>query len=208
MAHILEQIKFYGVRDAAVPPWRSDPMADLTQVLRERWSPTSWDVEHALGPGDVERLVEAARWSPSAGNSQPWSFVTALRGGALHQRLVPLLAPSARRWAPDAALLVVNVCHRYVEGTDWDSSEFAEYDLGQSVAHLTLQALSMGLFSRQFRAFDRDAVERELGVPEHWVAMTITAIGRPAGDPPDGGRQRRPLADVWRQEAPDAVRES
>jgi nitroreductase len=175
-------------------------MADLAQVLREHWSPTSWDVDHVLGSEEVERLVDAARWSPSAGNSQPWSFATALRGDALHQRLVPLLAPSARRWAPDAALLVVNVCHRYVEGTDWDSSEFAEYDLGQSVAHLTLQAMSMGLFSRQFRAFDRDAVERELGVPDHWVAMTITAIGRPTGDPPDGGRQRRPLADVWRQE--------
>jgi nitroreductase len=208
MAHVLERIKFYGARDSAAPFLRSHRMADLAQVLRERWSPTSWDVDHVLGPEEVERLVDAARWSPSAGNSQPWSFVTALRGDALHHRLVPLLAPSARRWAPDAALLVVNVCHRYVEGTDWDSSEFAEYDLGQSVAHLTLQALSMGLFSRQFRAFDRDAVERELGVPEHWVAMTITAIGRPAGDPPDGGRQRRPLADVWRQEVPDTARET
>ena len=75
--------------------------------------------------------------------------------------------------------------------------EFAEYDLGQSVAHMTLQAMSMGLFSRQFRAFDREAVERELGVPEHWVAMTVTAIGRPAQEPPPEGRMRRPLDDVW-----------
>jgi nitroreductase len=110
---------------------------------------------------------------------------------------VPLLAKSSRRWAPDAALLVVNVCHRYVEGTDWDSSEFAEYDLGQSVAHMCLQALSMDLYCRQFRAFDRDAVERELAVPDHWVAMTMTAIGRPAGEPPEEGRSRRPLGDVW-----------
>ncbi len=172
-------------------------VTDLAQALRDRWSPTHWDVEHVLEPADVERLVEAARWSPSAGNSQPWTFVTARRGDQLHHRLVPLLAPSARRWAPDASLLVVNVCHRYVEGTDWDSSEFAEYDLGQSVAHMTLQAMSMGLFSRQFRAFDREAVERELGVPAHWVAMTITAIGKPAGDSPTEGRIRRPLDDVW-----------
>jgi nitroreductase len=172
-------------------------VTDLTQTLRDRWSPTLWDVEHVLEPGDVERLVEAARWSPSAGNSQPWTFVTARRSDRLHDRLVPLLAPSARRWAPDASLLVVNVCHRYVEGTDWDSSEFAEYDLGQSVAHMTLQAMSMGLFSRQFRAFDREAIERELGVPEHWVAMTITAIGKPAGESPTEGRIRRPLDDVW-----------
>ena len=93
--------------------------------------------------------------------------------------------------------MVVTVCHRYVEGTDWDSSEFAEYDLGQSVAHMTMQALSMDLLSRQFRAFDRDAVEEILGLPDHWVAMTMTAIGRPAQDPPSGGRVRRTLREVW-----------
>jgi hypothetical protein len=57
--------------------------------------------------------------------------------------------------------------------------------------------MSMGLYSRQFRAFDREAIERELGVPPHWVAMTITAIGKPAGDSPAEGRVRRPLDDVW-----------
>jgi nitroreductase len=174
-------------------------MDDLAETLRDRWSST-----HTLDAADVERLVEAARWSPSAGNSQPWSFVTAHRGDEVHRRLVPLLATSSRRWAPDAALLVVNVCHRYVEDTDWDSSEFAEYDLGQSVAHMTLQALSMGLSSRQFRAFDRDAVQRELGLPRHWVAMTMTAIGRPAGEAPPDGRVRRSLADVWWQPGPAA----
>jgi hypothetical protein len=107
-----------------------------------------------------------------------------------------LLAASSRRWAPQAALLVVNVCHRYVEGTDWDSSEFAEYDLGQSVAYMTLQAYSMGLSARQFRAFDRDAVQQELALPAHWVAMTMTAIGRPAEAAPVDGRVRRPLADM------------
>src|SRR5213076_2863881 len=132
------------------PSTAGECMDDLAETLRHRWSPTVWDSTHVLSGNDVERLVEAARWSPSAGNSQPWTFVTARRGDTLHERLVPLLAPSARRWAPDASLLVVNVCHRYVEGTDWDSSEFAEYDLGQSVAHMTLQAMSMGLFSRQF----------------------------------------------------------
>jgi nitroreductase len=176
-------------------------MDDLTDALPDRWSPTTWDGTHVIAEADVERLVEAARWSPSAGNSQPWSFVTARRDDDLHQRLVPLLAASSRRWAPQAALLVVNVCHRYVEGTDWDFSEFAEYDLGQSVAYLTLQALSMDLAARQFRAFDRERVQRELGLPAHWVAMTMTAIGRPADSAPADGRVRRPLTDVWRHGA-------
>jgi predicted oxidoreductase (fatty acid repression mutant protein) len=174
-------------------------MEDLAESLQDRWSPTAWDTTHVVTAADVERLVEAARWSPSAGNSQPWSFVTARRGDAVHQRLVPLLAASSRRWAPDAALLVVNICHRYVEGTDWDFSEFAEYDLGQSVAYMTLQGLTMDLSARQFRAFNREAVHQELELPSHWVAMTMTAIGRPAGRPPAEGRLRRSLAEVWWQ---------
>lgn len=180
-------------------------MTSSDHVLRALWSPLAWDAEHVVTADDIERLLEAARWSPSAGNSQPWSFVPALRGDDLHRRLVPLLAPSARRWAPDASLLMVNVCHRYVEGTDWDSSEFAEYDLGQSVAHLTIQAQAMGLHSRQFRAFDRAAVEAELGLPAHWVAMTMTALGRPSGADQPADRSRRTLHDlVWT--GADAVR--
>jgi nitroreductase len=177
-------------------------MDDLAETLPDRWSPTAWDGAHVMTSAEVERLVEAARWSPSAGNSQPWSFVTARRDDHLHRRLVPLMTASSRRWAPAASLLVVNVCHRYVEGTDWDSSEFAEYDLGQSVAYMTLQAHSMGLSARQFRAFDRERVHEELGLPAHWVAMTMTAIGRPADAAP-ADRSRRPLADVWWQAPTD-----
>jgi nitroreductase len=180
-------------------------MADLEDVLLARWSPRTWDPSHEVEPATVAHLLEAARWSPSAGNSQPWSFVLALRGDSTHQRLVPLLSPGARRWAPDASLLVVNLCHRYVEGTDWDYSEFAEYDLGQSVAYMTVQAQALGLNARQFRAFDREAVERELALPQHWVAMTISAFGRPGegSEPPE--RDRRPPHDlVWPPEAPDA----
>jgi nitroreductase len=173
-------------------------MADLGDVLLSRWSPTTWDPDHELAADTVEHLLEAARWSPSAGNSQPWSFVTARRGEAIHDRLVPLLAPSTRRWAPEASLLVVNLCHRFVEGTDWDYSEFAEYDLGQSVAHMTIQAQGMGLHTRQFRGFDREAVERELDLPAHWVAMTMSAFGRPLPGSSPTARERRPRHDlVW-----------
>lgn len=173
-------------------------MADLGGVLLARWSPTAWDPEHVLPAEAVDHLVEAARWSPSAGNSQPWSFVTARRGDATHDRLVPLLAASTRRWAPAASLLVVNLCHRFVEGTDWDYSEFAEYDLGQSVAYMTIQAQGMGLYARQFRGFDRDAVERELHLPAHWVAMTMTTFGRPVAGSAPTTRERRPRHDlVW-----------
>ncbi len=172
----------------------------LHPLLAQRWSPTSFDESHEVGDDEVDALLEAARWAPSAGNSQPWAFVTGRRGDDVHARLVRHLAPSAARWAPGASLLVANLSHRYVEGTDWEYSEFSLYDLGQAVAHLTFQAQACGLAVRQFRAFDRAAIAAELDVSEHWEVTTMAAIGRAvAAVGETGGRVRRSLSEVrWR----------
>jgi len=150
----------------------------LHPLLAGRWSPARFDPEHVVSEAEFASLLEAARWAPSAGNSQPWSFLAGRRGDPVHARLVRYLAGSSARWVPDAGLLVANLCHRHVEDTDWDYSEFALYDLGQAVAHMTVQAQAVGLSARQFRAFDRDGVAAEFGVPAHWEVTTMTAFGR------------------------------
>jgi nitroreductase len=170
---------------------------DLHPLLAQRWSPAAFDESHEIGDDEVDALLEAARWAPSAGNSQPWAFVIGRRGDDVHARLVRHLAASSRRWAPSAALLVANLSHRYVEGTDWEYSEFAHYDLGQAVAHMTFQAQAGGLAVRQFRAFDRAAIAAELAVPENWEVTTMAAIGRGVDAVlATPGRVRRSLADV------------
>lgn len=162
---------------------------ELHPLLAARWSPSTFDPEHVASEAEVAALLEAARWAPSAGNSQPWAFIVGRRGDAVHDRLIAHLAGSSRRWVPSASVLVANLCHRFVEETDWDYSEFSLYDLGQAVAHMTIQGAALGLASRQFRAFDRDGVAREFDVPEHWEVTTMTAFGRAPAAPP--ARERR-----------------
>lgn len=149
----------------------------LHPLLALRWSPAMFDESYDARPAEVESLLEAARWAPSAGNSQPWAFITGRRGDDVHRRLLPHLAASAARWAPAASVLVVNLCHRYVEDTDWEFSEFSLYDLGQAVAHMTIQAQSLGLFARQFRAFDQAGIAAEFDVPGHWQVTSMSAFG-------------------------------
>ncbi|HUA07350.1 MAG TPA: nitroreductase family protein [Solirubrobacteraceae bacterium] len=157
----------------------------LHPLLAGRWSPTSFDPAYEIADDEIEVLLQAARWAPSAGNSQPWAFIVARRGTAQHARLVRHLAGSSAAWAPSASLLVANLSHRFVEDTDWEFSEFSVYDLGQAVAHMSIQAQALGLHMRQFRAFDRDGIAKEFSVPEHWEVTTLAAIGRAA---PDSGR--------------------
>jgi nitroreductase len=155
----------------------------LHPLLAGRWSPTSFDPAHEIGEDEIEVLLQAARWAPSAGNSQPWAFIVARRGSAEHARLVRHLAGSSATWAPSASLLVANLSHRFVEETDWEFSEFSVYDLGQAVAHMSIQAQALGLHVRQFRAFDRDGIAAEFAVPGHWEVTTLAAFGRAAPGP-------------------------
>jgi nitroreductase len=177
----------------------------LHPLLAGRWSPVAFDPAHEIAPDEIAVLLEAARWAPSAGNSQPWAFIVGQRGDATHERLVRHLAGSSARWAPAASLLVANLAHRYVADTDWEYSEFSLYDLGQAVAHLTLQAQALGLSARQFRAFSRTGVAAEFAVPGHWEVTTMMAIGRaaradaPSPAPARAGtptRQRRSVEDI------------
>lgn len=154
--------------------------SSLHPLLAARHSPTRFDPDHEMGSDQVAVLLEAARWAPSAGNSQPWAFIVGRRGDPLHDRLVRHLARSSASWAPSASVLVANLAHRYVADTDWDYSEFALYDLGQAVAHMTVQAQALGLQARQFRAFDRAGLAAEFAVPAHWEVTTMAAFGRAA----------------------------
>jgi nitroreductase len=161
----------------------------LHPLLAGRWSPTRFDPAHEITSDEIEVLLQAARWAPSAGNSQPWAFIVARRGTPVHTRLARHLAGSSAVWAPSASLLVANLSHRLVEDTDWEFSEFSVYDLGQAVAHMSIQAQALGLHVRQFRAFDRDGIAAEFAVPEHWEVTTLAAIGRAA---PGSGRTAAP----------------
>lgn len=157
----------------------------LHPLLAGRWSPTKFDPAHEIAADEIEVILQAARWAPSAGNSQPWAFIVARRGTEGHTRLVRYLAGSSAAWAPSASMLVANLSHRFVEDTDWEFSEFSVYDLGQAVAHMSIQAQALGLHTRQFRAFDRDGIAKEFAVPAHWEVTTLAAIGRAV---PDAGR--------------------
>jgi len=181
-------------------------VTDGAQVLPhaftlDRYSPVRFDVEHTLSSREVDLLLEAAGRAPSAGNSQPWAFIVGRRGDPVHQKLVRHLARSSTMWAPDASLIVANLAHRFVEGSDMEYSEFAHYDLGQAVAHMTFQAHAMGLFVHQFRAFDRGALVRDFQIPEHWEVTTMAAVGLPVEGArqlsgPGTSRERLPIPDI------------
>lgn len=180
---------------------------DLTEHLRDRWSVSVFDASHELSRQDIELLLHAAQWAPSAGNSQPWSFLVLPRGSAAHTTFVAHLSRGNSGWVPRASVVFVAVAQVAPDpdgnGPQW--SDYSFYDLGQAAAHITVQAASMGLSSHQFAGFDHDGAAEAFGVPEWWRVMTGVAVGvhgDPAEvDPRDAEREqrervRRPLGEI------------
>ena len=166
-----------------------DGREDLAEPMRSRWSPSVFDETHQLDDGTLETLLQAARWAPSWGDLSPWVLLVARRGSPAHGVVVARLRRGNAGWAPRASVLLLGLARVAADPADPDrfgtKGELeAAYDLGQAVAHLTLQAHASGLAAHQLGGFDRDAVATGLDVPVQYRLLTAVAVGmRP--DPAD-----------------------
>ena len=172
-------------------------------LLAERWSPRGFDAEHALDDAEVAALLESARWTASWGNSQPWRFILGHRGDSTFERIVENLKPNNQTWAQHASILLV-VCAK-IRNDDGEPQRWAEYDSGQAVATMTVQARHMGLHVHQMAGFEPDGIESAFALPEGTVPVTVVALGRfdPQADLPDklaererAPRERRSLEEL------------
>ena len=172
-------------------------------LLAERWSPRGFDRGHQIGDDHVAALLEAARWAPSASNSQPWRFLVARRGEHAHGQLFTALNPGNQAWAGAASALVLVAARTAAD--DGTPQPWALYDTGQAVSALVTQAQAHGLAVHQIGGFDSDAVRAEFGLDQTLTPVVVIAVGRADPDAELPGllaareaapRSRRPLNDL------------
>lgn len=147
----------------------------VLDILAERWSPRAYDSSSPIDESRLSSALEAARWSPSANNSQPWRFIVARRGTALHAGVHAALMGFNQVWAGDAGVLIVAVAE--TAGADGTPYTHAAYDLGQAVAHLSVQAHHDGLVVHQMSGFDPAAIRGLVGLEERFAPITVIALG-------------------------------
>jgi len=147
----------------------------ISEIHATRWSPRSFDATAELTREAVTASLEAARWAPSANNVQPWRFVVGFRGDDTFATIAANLMSFNAAWAPQSSALVVNIAHT----TDAEGKEnaYALYDLGQAVAHFTLQASHDGLFTHQMGGINRDELAAAFNVPAGFSVISVTAVG-------------------------------
>lgn len=154
----------------------ADTDAPLITALVERWSPRAYDPAAELSDDDVRTMLEAARWAPSANNVQPWRFIVARRGTEAFTTVHDALMGFNQAWADSAAALVVNIAE--VADEAGKPRPWAKYDLGQAVAHMSVQAQHDGLHTHQMGGFDAARLAEAFGLREGLEVVSITAVGK------------------------------
>ena len=160
------------------------PDHEIDPLFLDRWSPRAFDGSD-VPDADLQAMFEAARWAPSAFNSQPWHFLYAKRGDAHWEQFLSLLIPWNQAWAQTASVLVFMVSDS-TPGTDREGkpkpSSTHAFDTGAAWVSLALQATRMGYHAHGMSGIEYERAGPELGLSDRYQLNAACVIGR-IGDP-------------------------
>lgn len=140
---------------------------EVDSTFLNRWSPRSF-LEKEVPEDVLMSVLEAARWAPSAMNSQPWRFIIA-RTKEDREKFHSFIKEGNRKWCEKAPVLVAIISDKNVKSHVFDS--------GASWGYLSLQATKNGLITHPMAGFEQDQARVALQVPDDFDIQLIVAIG-------------------------------
>jgi nitroreductase len=160
-------------------------------AIRSRRNVRSYG-ERAIAPQDLDRILEAARRTPSAGNQQAWDFVVCTDREQLTQ--LARVWRAARHVASSAATIALVA----PTSDDARTRDLVQFDLGQATMSIMLAAADLGIGSAHAAVGDQELARRLLGFPEDRFCAWLVTLGVPADRPltPIQRPNRRPFQDV------------
>lgn len=162
---------------------------DVHDFIRQRWSSRGFSGRPVTDEA-LRSLFEAARWSASSFNDQPWRFIVAKPDApGEFDRLLDCLVTSNRTWAHRAgalilSLVVPNFSH------NGKPNVHAWHDVGLAVGQMTFQATALGMAIRQMAGFHEEKVRETYRLPPGVDPVSVIALGVPMNE----------------EELPDAIR--
>jgi len=142
----------------------------------------------------VMKLIDAARWAPSAGNVQPWEFVV-VRDPGLKKALAR--AALNQMFIAQAPVVIVVCADEIRSGSVYGPRGATLYciqDTAAATQNMLLAAHALGLGACWVGAFNEEEVRRVLGIPPGVRPVAIVPIGYPAESP--SPPRRRELGEI------------
>lgn len=167
------------------------------EAIKKRRSIRKFDPTKKVTDEKIERLLEAARWAPSAGNLQSWFFFV-VSDQKLKQQLVE--AALGESFIAEAPVVFISCADLQRSASRYGRRGEALYaiqDATIATQNIWLAATEMGLGMVWIGAFDEDEISRVLELPTHLRPIAILPIGYPAESP--SPPTRRSIKEISRK---------
>lgn len=127
-----------------------------------RWSPRSM-VKTTIEDADIKKMLDAARWSPSCFNDQPWHFIMSTE--QTFDQFFGLLLEGNQIWCKNASRIGFVLARKHFDGNG-KPNDFAHFDAGAAWMSFVYQAYAMGYVMHGLGGIHKDRVYQELDVDE------------------------------------------
>jgi nitroreductase len=148
--------------------------------------------DRPIGQPDLDRILEAARRTPSSTNQQAWDFVVVTDRDRLRD------LSSIWRYAAHVATSAATIALVTPVSDDRDERDTFQYDIGQATMSIMLAAADLGIGSGHASVGDQALARRILALPDNREVAILVALGYPADRPltPVRRPNRRTFDDV------------
>lgn len=158
-------------------------MIDFYELVHDRQSDRKFDPNRPVEREKIERILEAARLSPSACNAQPWHFIVVdepeLKDKVAQAASAKLLGMNHFTKQAPVHLVIVEEKVNLSSGIGgWvKNKEFSQLDIGIATAHIVLAARYEGLGTCILGWFDEKKMRSLLNIPSSRRVLLDIVIG-------------------------------
>jgi len=154
---------------------------DVFEAIKERRSVRAYTGEE-VSDEDVERLIEAARWAPSAGNTQPWAFVV-VKDVETRRKLSSATQQTLIKEASVAIVVCADAARSSRVYGSRGEKLYSIQDTAAATQNILLAAQELGLATCWVGAFRENEVAKAVKVPRNLRPVAMVAVGYPAERP-------------------------
>lgn len=149
---------------------------DVFEAIKSRRSIRQF-TDEPIEKDTLEKLLDAARWAPTASNQQRWRFVVVTDPSV--KQLIRKFAPGI--FLMPAAFIVICV-EKEPDAGRWDEDTYLA-DCAVAAQNIMLAAHEIGIGSCPALSYAKVAVQEILNLPEDIEPLLVITLGYPAESP-------------------------
>jgi len=154
----------------------ADTQHDVHDLIRQRWSARSFS-DRNIDEAQLEKLFEAAAWTASSMNEQPWKFLYAHRGTQGFTKMTDCLMEGNAVWAKDGAVMILALAKKNFD-RNGKPNRHAMHDVGAANTTLLLQAAADDIFGHMMGGFHMQETIEGFDIDtDQWEPACFIVIG-------------------------------